>query len=146
MTFSLSELQVFAPGEFILIDDVLTGTRKLAQVTESGNSYLDLDAEDATPFPIYKTLDPKGVGNVLGWALYLADREPQHAQAFMDLFQRLFNSGTGVLTYTRAAYWAFANRRFLFDEALQAGKTQTEAVAAGRLAMDRILQGVGEVS
>jgi hypothetical protein len=59
----------FEPGVFITINDVMTGVRKLARVTETGHAYHDLDTDTATAFPIWETLDPQEAGNILGFLL-----------------------------------------------------------------------------
>jgi hypothetical protein len=144
MGAAVSDLKAFEPGVFIEISDVMTGVRKLARVSESGTAYIDLDVEGCTPLPIYETLNPVEAGNILGWGLYLVDREPQHSSAFKALCDQLINSGEGVLTYNRAAYWAFSHRNFNFEQAMAAAKQETETVAGGRDLLDAILRNAGE--
>ncbi|RZI60579.1 MAG: hypothetical protein EOP14_00445 [Pseudomonas sp.] len=143
MSKDVSALTSFEPGVFIRLNDVMTGIRKLARVTDSGQAYIDLDSDDCTPLPIYTTLQPEEAGNILGWGLYLVDHHPEHHPAWRDLCDRLVNSGEGVLTYNRAAHWAFVNRTFHFDEALAAGREESAAVAAGRKALDDMAQQAG---
>jgi hypothetical protein len=140
---AVSDLTAFEPGVFITINDVWTGIRKLARVSESGNAYIDLDADDCTPLPIYTTLKPEEAGNILGWGLYFVDSEPQHSDAFKQLCEKLINAGEGVITYNRAAYWAFVHRNFEFDSAMAAAKTETATVAAGRANMDDMIKKAG---
>lgn len=146
MNPAVSDLQHFEPGVFILISDVMTGIRKLARVTEAGNAYLDLDGEDCTPLPIYAALKPEEAGNILGWGLYFVDREPQHVAPFRALCERLVESGEGVITYNRAAHWAFTNRVFDFDLAMAEAKAQTARVMAGRSDMDAMIRRAGGLS
>ena len=143
MNPAVSDLKNFEPGVFIQINDVMTGVRKLARVSETGTSYTDLDTEDCTPLPIYATLEPEEAGNILGWGLYFMDSEPQHSAPFKDLCLKLVNSGEGVITYNRAAYWAFTHRNFNFEQAMAAAKTETAQIAEGRLAMDDIIKNSG---
>lgn len=140
MSAAVSDLKAFEPGVFIEINDVMTGVRKLARVSENGTAYIDLDADDCTPLPIYATLDPVEAGNILGWGLYLVDSEPQHSTAFKELCEKLINSGEGVISYNRAAYWAFTNKNFNFDEAMAAAKEETKKVAEGRAEMDDMIK------
>lgn len=133
----------FDPGVYIRIDDVMTGIRKLARVTESGRAYVDLDTDDCTPLPIYGTLQPEEVGNILGWGLYLVDHKPQFHQAWKTLCDRLINSGEGVLTYNRAAHWAFLNENFDFTQALAAGRAETAEVERGRKVLDEVAMRAG---
>ena len=143
MSAAVSDLKAFDPGVFITINDVMTGVRKLARVSENGTAYIDLDADDCTPLPIYATLDPVEAGNILGWGLYLVDSEPQHSIAFKELCEKLINSGEGVISYHRAAYWAFTNKNFSFDQAMAAAKEETAKVAEGRAVMDDMINNVG---
>jgi hypothetical protein len=143
MTTAVSDLQHFEPGVFILINDVMTGVRKLARVTEAGSAYLDLDGEDGTPLPIYAALKPEEAGNILGWGLFFVDREPQHVAPFRALCERLVESGEGVITYNRAAHWAFTNRVFDYDRAMAEAKAQTARVMTGRSDMDAMIRRSG---
>lgn len=143
MNAAVSDLRAFEPGVFITIDDVMTGIRKLARVSENGTAYVDLDTEDCTPLPIYISLKPEEAGNILGWGLYFVDKEPQHSDSFRVLCDRLINSGEGVLTYNRAAHWAFINKSFDFEKAMAAAKAETAKITEGRDAMDAIIQKTG---
>ncbi|RRS01197.1 hypothetical protein EIP75_21725 [Aquabacterium soli] len=143
MSNDIADLTAFEPGVFILLNDVMTGVRKLARVTDDGQAYIDLDSEDCTPLPIYTTLQPAEAGNILGWGLYLVDHHPELHPAWRTLCDRLVNSGEGVLTYNRAAHWAFVNRTFDFDKAIAAGKAESEAVAAGRKVLDDMARNAG---
>lgn len=132
---------VFEPGVFIELDDVFSGTRKVARVTETGQSYDDLFG--GTSFPIYEALSPVEVGNILGWGLYLVDYFPQEYTDFKQLVDKLIASGADVLTYNRAAYWAFKHHTYDFVAALAAGQEQTATVKKGRIAMDAIIVTAG---
>lgn len=143
MSNDTAALKEFEPGVYIRINDVMTGVRKLARVTDSGRSYIDLDTEDCTPLPIYETLQPEEAGNILGWGLYLVDNKPELHPAWKDLCDRLINSGQGVLTYNRAAHWAFVNLNFDFDQAMAAATAETTAVAGGRKALDDMAKSAG---
>jgi hypothetical protein len=136
----------FEPGIFLQIDDVFTGRRKLARVTDTGMAYVDLDDEDATAFPIYSELNPKEAGNILGWGLHIVDHAPQHVEAFRELVDRLITAQVGVLTYNRSAFWAFTHQTFDFDLALRAGVAETEAIKDGRRKMDQVLRNSGATS
>lgn len=143
MSNDITALTSFEPGVFIRLNDVMTGVRKLARVTENGQAYIDLDNENCTPLPIYTTLQPEEAGNILGWGLYLVDHHPEHHQAWRALCDRLITSGEGVLTYNRAAHWAFVNRTFDFDKAMAAGKEESAAIASGRQTLDDMAQKAG---
>lgn len=138
-----TKLVTFEPGVYIEIDDVFIGTRKMARVTETGQSYDDLDDEGSTPFPIYEILKPREVGNILGWGFYLVDQHPEEHAPFKALVDRLIHSGTDTLTYNRAAHWAFANRNYDFDTALVEGQKATDMVRFGRKRMDAIIANAG---
>ena len=133
------ELVNFEPGVYIELADTFTETRKIARVANNGTAYYDLDAPDATAFPIYETLNPVEVGNILGWGLHLADQRPNEHAAFKALVDKLIGAGTDVLTYTRAAHWAFVHHSYDFAMALEAGKKATEIVQRGRSNMDKII-------
>lgn len=135
----VSDLREFEPGVYITIDDVMSGVRKLAKVTSSGKSYIDLDSEDETPFPIYATLNPVEAGNILGWGLHIVDQNPELHQAWKELCERLINSGEGVLVYNRAAYWAFRNLDMDFDKALLHARKETDAITKGRNKLNAML-------
>lgn len=143
MNAATLNLKTFEPGVFITITDVMTGERKLARVTESGRAYLDLDTEDCTPLPIYETLDPQEAGNILGWGLYFVDSEPQYSEPFKALCEKLINSGEGVITYNRAAYWAFENKNFDYGAAMMAAKAETLRVSNGRMLLDDMIKNAG---
>jgi hypothetical protein len=143
MSTDTAALKDFEPGVFIRINDVMTGIRKLARVTETGRTYIDLDADDCTPLPIYATLDPEEAGNILGWGLYLVDNKPELHPAWKALCERLINSGEGVLTYNRAAHWAFMNLNFDYEQAMAAAKAETATIASGRKALDDIAKNAG---
>ena len=145
MTNQISKLQDFEPGVFILINDVMTGIRKLARVTETGQTYIDLDASDCTPMPIYETLQPEEAGNILGWGLYIVDNKPELHASWKALCDQLIGSGEGVLTYNRAAHWAITNECFDFDRAMAAGKLETATVASGRNALDKMVTAGGGI-
>lgn len=133
----------FEPGAFIRITDVMTGIRKLARVTETGRAYIDLDTDDCTPLPIYATLEPEEAGNILGWGLYLVDNKPELHPAWKALCERLVNSGEGVLTYNRAAHWAFKNLNFDYEQAMAAAKAETATIAGGRNTLDEMAKNAG---
>lgn len=141
---STPAIESFEPGIYIKLNDVFTGQRKMARVTDTGTSYLDLEGDNATPFPIYADLQPIEVGNVLGWGLYVVDNFPDRADEFRALVDRLINSGTDVLTYNRAIHWAFENSIYDYEKALAAGQSETDAVRAGRSQMDAVLAGAEE--
>jgi hypothetical protein len=143
MSNDAAALKDFEPGIYIRISDVMTGIRKLARVTDTGCTYIDLDTEDCTPLPIYATLQPEEAGNILGWGLYLVDHEPELYPAWKALCERLVNSGEGVLTYNRAAHWAFVNLNFDYDQAMAAGKAETATVANGRKTLDDMVRSAG---
>lgn len=143
MSNDTAALKDFEPGIYIRINDVMTGIRKLARVTDSGCAYIDLDTEDCTPLPIYATLQPEEAGNILGWGLYLVDNKPELQPAWKALCERLINSGEGVLTYNRAAHWAFVNLNFDYDQAMAAGKAETATVARGRKELDDMAKNAG---
>lgn len=136
-------IETFEPGVYIKITDVFTGLRKLARVSETGSSYGDLDDEDSTLFPIYQELQPVEVGNILGWGLHIVDNTPEQADAFRRLVEQLINAGTDVLTYNRAAYWAFENKNYDFMQALAVGQAETDAIRAGRKSMDSVILSAG---
>lgn len=135
-----AQLEKFEPGVYITINDVITGIRKLVRVSDTGDSYLDLDGADATPFPIYKTLGPKEAGNILGWGLFFVDQEPQHHEAFSKLCKQLVESGEDVLMYNRAAYWAFHNRDFSMNNAMAAALKETATILQGRTRLDTMVE------
>lgn len=139
-------LKEFEPGIYIRINDVMTGIRKLARVTDTGRSYIDLDTDDCTPLPIYETLQPAEAGNILGWGLYLVDNKPELYPVWRELCERLINSGEGVLMYNRAAHWAFVNLTFDFDQAMAAARAETATVAGGRKALDDMAKNAGGVA
>ena len=140
------EILTFEPHVFIEINDVFTGTRKLARVTDTGHSYFDLDGEGDTPFPIYAALEPVEAGNILGWGLHIVDNHPEEHAAFQALIDALLNSGLSVLTYNRAAYWAFLHRNYDVDAAKAEGQRATEWIAAGRRKMDTIIAVAGSTA
>jgi hypothetical protein len=143
MSTDIAALKEFEPGVYIRINDVMTGIRKLARVTDNGRSYIDLDTDDCTPLPIYETLQPEEAGNILGWGLYLVDNKPELHPVWKDLCERLINSGEGVLTYNRAAHWAFLNLNFDFDQAMAAAMAETATVGGGRKALDDMAKSAG---
>ena len=143
MSIETAAIKQFEPGVFIRIDDVMTGIRKLARVTETGQTYIDLDLEDCTPFPIYATLNPEEAGNILGWGLYLVDHKPELYKHWKRLCERLINSGEGLLTYNRAALWAFQSQNFDYDKALAAARSETTTIARGRKALDEMAKNTG---
>ena len=143
MSKDTAALKDFEPGVYIRINDVMTGIRKLARVTDTGRSYIDLDTDDCTPLPIYETLQPEEAGNILGWGLYLVDNKPELHPAWKDLCERLINSGEGVLTYNRAAHWAFGNLNFDYDRAMAAATAETATVAGGRKTLDDMAKNAG---
>lgn len=140
MEIQTAQLENFEPGVYITINDVITGIRKLARVSDTGHSYFDLDGASATAFPIYKTLNPKEAGNILGWGLFFVDQEPEHHEAFSKLCKQLVESGEGVLTYNRAAHWAFHNRDFSMNNAMAAALKETAAVMQGRTMLDKMVK------
>ncbi len=146
MSHDTAALKDFEPGVFIHLHDVMTGIRKLARVTEAGCTYVDLDSDDCTPLPIYATLDPQEVGNMLGWGLHLVDSKPQLHPAWQALCERLVNSGEGVLVYNRAARWSFDNLNFDFDQAMAAAKAETATIARGRKALDEMASKAGALT
>jgi hypothetical protein len=146
MSTDTAALKEFEPGVYIRINDVMTGIRKLARVTDNGRSYIDLDTDDCTPLPIYETLQPEEAGNILGWGLYLVDNKPELHPAWKDLCERLINSGEGVLTYNRAAHWAFLNLNFDFAQAMAVATAETATVAGGRKALDDMAKSAGGVA
>ena len=135
----------FMPEVYIEIDDVATGERKMARVAENGTTYLDLADDDATPFPIWEHLKPEEVGNILGWGLWLVDHHREDYPSWTGLVDRLIHSGQDVLTYNRAAHWAFKNRNYDYAKAIAAGVQATERVRLGRKKLDGILQRSGEL-
>jgi len=143
MSNDTAALRAFEPGTFIRIDDVMTGIRKLARVTGTRHAYIDLDTEDCTPMPIYATLNPEEAGNMLSWGLYLVDHKPELHPAWKALCERLIRSGQGVLTYNRAAYWAFVNLNFDHDAAMAAALAETARIVDGRKALDDMARKAG---
>lgn len=143
MTPNALPLQQFDPDVYIEIDDPFTGHRKLARVDETGFAYFDLFGASATAFPIYQRLQPREVGNILGWGLHVVDHHPDDFPAWRTLVDRLVQSGHDPLTYNRAAHWAFSNRVYDYDQALAAGIAATERVQVGRRRMDAILASAG---
>lgn len=143
MSNDTAALKGFEPGVYIRINDVMTGIRKLARVTDTGRSYIDLDTDDCTPLPIYATLQPEEAGNILGWGLYLVDHKPELHPAWKYLCERLINSGEGMLIYNRAAHWAFTNLNFDYDQAMASAMAETAAVAGGRKTLDDMAKNAG---
>ena len=70
-----------SPGVYIRINDVMTGIRKVARVTDFGRSYIDLDTEDCTPLPIYETLQPEEAGNILAQVCHPLDASSMKSTA-----------------------------------------------------------------
>lgn len=132
------EIKYFPPGSFITVDDVTNASRKLVRVGADGTTYVEVDGPDASALPIWDALNPQEAGDVLAWGLSMVDQDPEHALAFTEVCRRLAASGEGVLTYTRAAYWAFESRVFDFDMALEHGRKQTIAVIKSRAALDAL--------
>lgn len=143
---NVAELKEFEPGVLIRIDDVMTGIRKLARVTEAGCAYVDLDTADCTPLPIYASLKPEDAGNMLGWGLFLVDNKPKLLVEWKTLCERLVNSGEGVLVYNRAALWAFERLSFDPEQALAAARAETATITAGRKALDDMAHNAQGVS
>ncbi|MBY0365167.1 MAG: hypothetical protein K2X12_02910 [Burkholderiaceae bacterium] len=133
------KLKTFEPGTFIEINDVMKGFRKLGRVTESGSMYFDDGSKTATPFPIYEALDPVAVGNTLSWGLELADQNPAQHREYVELQERLVNTGLDTFTVARVLYWAYRNRVFDYARALVGGKAATAEVSDSRVMMDRII-------
>lgn len=121
----------FTPGTFILIDDVFTGIRKLAEVLPGGIQYRDLsDQVKGHPFPIYKALNPEDVGNVFSWAARAADTDQR--TVFDALHTKLLDDGIDPMTVARALHWALESGNYAYMEALAAGQMQTELVTQSR--------------
>lgn len=133
-------LQEFEPGVFIEISDTMHGFRKLALVTDSGDMYFDLINADATPFPIYKALEPRSVGNALSWAFEIAEKDKKEHAQFTALQQRLIDSDLDTITVNRALFWAYQNSNYDYIRAAQAGKEATASVVNSRGSMDRLIQ------
>jgi hypothetical protein len=129
----------FEPGTYIEIADTMHGFRKLGLVCDSGDMYFDLVDTRATPFPIYLALEPVAIGDTLAWGLELADQNPLEHQKFSILHKRLLDSGLDTLTLGRAAYWAYRNRCYEYNEALAAGRAATQEVVLSRGMMDGLI-------
>jgi len=130
----------FEPETLIELDDAMQGFRKLAIVAESGEAYVDLIEDDATPFPTYQALRPVTVGNSLSWAFEILDQRPNEARAFAELQRRLLDAGLDSLTYNRALHWAYQARAYGFTQALRAGREATDQVRQSRMQMDQIVR------
>lgn len=143
MSHGAAALRYFQPGQFIRVDDVMTGIRKLALVTEAGCAYLDLDTDDATPLPIYAALNPEEAGNMLEWGLRIIETKPEQHEKWVALCECLLNCGEGVLTYSRAAYWAFDHLNFNYESAIEAARKETAAIAQGRAVLDGMVAQAG---
>jgi len=142
----MTTLKTFEPGRYIRIDDVMSGVRKTALVLEPGDMYLDLDGDDATPFPIYEVLNPEEAGDILSWGFYLIDQHPEHHPAFTALVDKFIASDAGPVFYNRALYWAFTNMNWDYDKAVEEAKKETWQITTGRYLMDTIAKAAGEAS
>lgn len=133
------KLAQFAPDTLIEIDDTIGGFRKLGIVTESGQAYFDLIESDATPFPIYQTLNPVGIAEPLRWAFEIMDQRPAEFEAYSALQKSLLATGVDSLTYYRSLYWACKAGEYDFTKCLLAGQAATSQVKQSRQQLDGIL-------
>lgn len=129
----------FDAGSYILINDVMSGIRKLAEVLPGGDMYRDLIAEEkGHPFPIYNALQPAAIGNTLSWAIEAA--EAGNGDAFNTLQAQLLDAGIDRLTVARALYWALSNSNFNYGVALAAGNELTAAVESSREVLHNLVR------
>jgi hypothetical protein len=126
----------FQPGSCIDIGDVMTGIRKLGEVTLGGQMYVDLDVPEPCPFPIYKALDPVSIGCVTEWAALACVRGK--ADAYREIDRRLREDRIDRLTALRALYLATMLRDYHYDHALLAAQKETALVVESREKMHRL--------
>lgn len=69
----------------------------------------------------------------------LADQNPAQHREYVELQERLVNTGLDTFTVARVLYWAYRNRVFDYARALVGGKAATAEVSDSRVMMDRII-------
>lgn len=121
----------FEPGSYILINDIMTGIRKMGEVLPSGDRYRDLVGDEKGHFfPIYNASNPEFIGNTLSWAIEAA--EAGNGDVYNTLQEKLLDAKIDRLTAARALYWALTNKNYTYGVALAAGRDLTTQVERSR--------------
>lgn len=130
-------LKSLVPGTCVIITDIMTSVRKLCEVTESGNTYIDL-SDDPCPFPIYNVMQPVAVGNPVSWAAEATERGA--GKEFVAIEARMIDASVDRMTRLRALYWCSETGTYDYDKALVAGRAATDEVAKSRQYMDSFIR------
>lgn len=125
----------FTPGAFVEIDDPVSGGRRLALVIDSGAEFVDyIDANNPpTPLAILNVLSPVQWGDfrALSTDLLLAG-EVERYEAFADFILELCKTPAAgdILTFNRAAKWAYDHHDYNIENASRAGLIATAKARA----------------
>lgn len=123
---------VFPAGSFIEIDNPVTGKRYVAQVTVTGNEFIDTPIDGAPHFPIMEEMNPVAIGDFRDLKDLMMDNAPEDLRAFSDFIDRLIDQikPFNQLVFMRAVKWAFDSRQYETQEAMKAARAEEEDVAA----------------
>lgn len=122
-------VEYLPPGTYVEVNDIMSGSRKLGLVDETGMGYFDIHGPNELPKPLFSELMPNALGSITSWLAELDDAGRDHATEIWDTLTR---KNLDVLTIARAVRWALANQSIDIELIEHMGHEATRLVMMGR--------------
>jgi hypothetical protein len=124
------------PYSLVMINDVVSGGRKLGQVDATGLGYFDLRGDSEIPKVLHSELDPTEVGSI---ALWIVEKNNDMQELLTEAWSSLTRMNLDDLTIARAMRYAVVNNVADVDVLVTMGRAATQAIIDGRRLTDASL-------
>lgn len=127
-------IEYFDPGEFIEIDNPLTGKRMFGLVCDDGSgfiSYIDKKLP-VTPYPIFSDLHPEYAMSVQGYRFKIYETDEADGELFSEFVSAIINmlEPFDILTFYRAVRWGIDNCSYDLIMSIDSAKIATAEAAS----------------
>lgn len=118
------------PEDYVVLNDVNSGGRKLGVVDGTGTGYFDLVPNGELPKPLYDALSPQSVGSIASWIENV--EEGPFADEIAQAWIALTKKNLPVLTIARAVRFGVVNQIADVETLEKMGVAETEQIIQGR--------------
>lgn len=117
------------PGTFVEVFDVMSGSRKIGLVDDTGMGYFDIHRQNELPKPLFSELAPVSLGSIASWVSALDGEAGDIALAIWD---ELTKKNLDVLTIARSMRWAIINQSVEIELIEKMGRDATQQILMAR--------------
>lgn len=136
------KIEHFEPGEYIEIDNPLTGKRMFGLVSDDGSGFLPYIDQNcpATPYPIFSELRPILAMSIQCYRLKIYEKDKADGELFSEFVSAIIDrlDPFDVLTFYRSVRWGVDSGSYNLTMSIDAGKIATAEAASLSNAVKRV--------